>query len=136
MTAEFRQRRIGPGTLLRGRDLVIEPLLPGAAQTRDQVVGCFGADFTSETGSTFPNQQFVRQPAHDLARNADRVEEALQRADSTGAQCRVSELAQSVIDLAGVRHVAIDPALAEKVAAATAEAATIRNLQKALRVDW
>ena len=41
-----------------------------------------------------------------------------------------SELAQSVIDLAGVRHVAIDPALAEKVAAATAEAATIRYRAK------
>ena len=40
------------------------------------------------------------------------------------------ELAQSVIDLAGARHVAIDPALAEKVAAATAEAATMRHRAK------
>jgi len=41
-----------------------------------------------------------------------------------------AELAQSVIDLAGARHVAIDSALAEKVAAATAEAATIRHRAK------
>ena len=41
-----------------------------------------------------------------------------------------AELAQSFIDLASVRHVAIDPALAEKVAAATAEAATMRYRAK------
>jgi hypothetical protein len=41
-----------------------------------------------------------------------------------------AELAQSVIDLAGARHVAIDPALAEKVAVATAEAATMRHRTK------
>ena len=37
------------------------------------------------------------------------------------------ELAQSVMDLARARHVTITPALAEKVAAATAEAATMRH---------
>jgi hypothetical protein len=37
------------------------------------------------------------------------------------------ELAQSVIDLAHARKVAIDPALAEKVAAATAELTTMRH---------
>ena len=37
------------------------------------------------------------------------------------------ELAQSVIDLAHARNVAIDPALAEKVAAETAEIATMRH---------
>jgi hypothetical protein len=37
------------------------------------------------------------------------------------------ELAQSVFDLAHARNVAIDPALAEKVAAATAEIATMRH---------
>ena len=41
-----------------------------------------------------------------------------------------AELAQSFIDLASVRHVAIDHALAEKVAAATAEAATMRYRAK------
>src|SRR5262245_8880128 len=35
------------------------------------------------------------------------------------------ELAQSFIDLARSRHVTIDPALAQKVAAATADAATV-----------
>src|SRR5262245_29483796 len=40
------------------------------------------------------------------------------------------ELAQSVIDLARVRHVTIDSALAEKAAAAIAEAATIRHRAK------
>src|SRR4029078_13742836 len=43
-----------------------------------------------------------------------------------------SELAQSVIDLAGVRHVAIDPALAEKVAAAAAEGAGLRDPPRVL----
>jgi hypothetical protein len=41
-----------------------------------------------------------------------------------------TELAQSFVDLAGARHVAIDPALTEKVAAATAEAATMRSRAK------
>ena len=41
-----------------------------------------------------------------------------------------TELTQSFIDLAAARHVAIDPALAEKVAAATAEAATMRYRAK------
>ena len=41
-----------------------------------------------------------------------------------------SELAQSVIDLAGARHITIDPTLAENVAAATAEAATMRYRAK------
>jgi hypothetical protein len=40
------------------------------------------------------------------------------------------ELAQSVIDLARARHVTIDPALAEIVAAETAEAATMRHRAK------
>ena len=40
------------------------------------------------------------------------------------------ELAQSVIDLARARHVTIDPALAEIVAAETAEAATMRDRAK------
>ena len=40
------------------------------------------------------------------------------------------ELAQSVIDLARARQVTIDPALAEKVTAATAEAATMRHRAK------
>lgn len=40
------------------------------------------------------------------------------------------ELAQSFIDLAGARQVAIDPALTVKVAAATAEAATMRSRAK------
>lgn len=41
-----------------------------------------------------------------------------------------TELAQSFVDLAGARHLAIDPALTEKVAAATAEAATMRSRVK------
>jgi len=41
-----------------------------------------------------------------------------------------SELAQSVIDLARARHITIDPALVEKVAVATAEAATMRYRAK------
>src|SRR5512138_772180 len=41
-----------------------------------------------------------------------------------------TELAQSFVDLAGARHVAIDPALTEKVGAATAEAATMRSRAK------
>lgn len=40
------------------------------------------------------------------------------------------ELAQSVIDLARARHLTIEPALAEKVAAATAEASTTRARAK------
>lgn len=43
-----------------------------------------------------------------------------------------SELAQSVIDLARARHITIDPALVEKVAVATAEAATMRYRAKSL----
>lgn len=41
-----------------------------------------------------------------------------------------AELAQSVVDLAAARHVTIDPAVAEKVAAAAAEAATVRHRAK------
>ncbi len=40
------------------------------------------------------------------------------------------ELAQSFVDLAAARHVTIDPALAEQVAAATAEATTVRYRAK------
>src|SRR6185295_15799719 len=41
-----------------------------------------------------------------------------------------AELAQSFIDLAHARHIAIDAALTEKVAAANAEAATLRYRAK------
>src|SRR5262245_27847368 len=40
------------------------------------------------------------------------------------------ELAQSIIELARARHVTIHPALAERVAAAAAEAATMRHRAK------
>ena len=71
-------------------------------------------------------------PARIAGRALDGTFDAViaQREIEAALAAQDSELAQSVIDLAGVRHVAIDPALAEKVAAATAEAATIRYRAK------
>src|SRR4029078_1013011 len=53
-----------------------------------------------------------------------------QHASEGAAAAQDVELAQSVIDLARARDVTIDSALAEKVAAATAEAATMRSRAK------
>jgi hypothetical protein len=71
-------------------------------------------------------------PARIAGRALDGTFDAViaQREIEAALAAQDSELAQSVIDLAGVRHVAIDPALAEKVAAATAEAATMRYRAK------
>ncbi|HZP70966.1 MAG TPA: hypothetical protein VFB29_13565 [Pseudolabrys sp.] len=48
----------------------------------------------------------------------------------TALSAQDAELAQSFVELAGARHVSIDPALAERAAAAAAEAAGIRHRAK------
>lgn len=67
-------------------------------------------------------------PARIAGRALDGTFDAViaQREIEAALAAQDSELAQSVIDLARVRQITIDPALAEKVAAATAEAATMR----------
>lgn len=71
-------------------------------------------------------------PARIAGRALDGTFDAVvaQREIEAALAAQDSELAQSVIDLARVRHITIDPALAEKVAAATAEAATMRYRAK------
>ncbi len=54
-------------------------------EVRYQVVGRRGADLAGEAGGAVADQQLVRQAAHHLARDADRVQVALQRADRAGA---------------------------------------------------
>ena len=71
-------------------------------------------------------------PARVASRALDGVFDAMtaRREIEAALAAQDTELAQSFIDLAGARQVAIDPALAEKVAAATAEAATMRYRAK------
>ena len=71
-------------------------------------------------------------PARIAGRALDGTFDAViaQREIEAALAAQDSELAQSVIDLARARHITIDPALAEKVAAATAEAATMRYRAK------
>ena len=71
-------------------------------------------------------------PARIAGRALDGTFDAViaQREIEAALAAQNSELAQSVIDLARARHITIDPALAEKVAAATAEAATMRYRAK------
>ena len=71
-------------------------------------------------------------PARIAGRALDGTFDAVkaQREIEAALAAQDSELAQSVIDLARVRHITINPALAEKVAAATAEAATMRYRAK------
>ena len=66
----------GQARLLFCRHLVVEPRLPGAARILDQVVGGFGADLARETSGALAHQELVRQPAHDLARDADRMQDS------------------------------------------------------------
>lgn len=53
-----------------------------------------------------------------------------QREIEAALSAQDAELAQSFVDLSAARHVTIDPELVEKVAAATAEAATARHRAK------
>ncbi len=71
-------------------------------------------------------------PARVASRALDDAFDAVtaQREIEAALAAQDVELAQSIIDLAHARHVTIDPALAEKVAAATAEAATMRSRAK------
>ena len=71
-------------------------------------------------------------PAHIAGRALDGTfdEVIAHREIEAALAAQDSELAQSVIDLAGARHITIDPTLAENVAAATAEAATMRYRAK------
>ena len=98
----------GHARLLFFRHFVVEPRLPGAARILDQVVGGFRADLACEAGGAVAHQEFVRQPAHDLARDADRMQEALQRADRAGAQ------------RAAVHHAGVEFHLAQQVRPAAA----------------
>ena len=71
-------------------------------------------------------------PARVAERTLDGAFDAMtaRREIEAALMAQDAELAQSFIDLAGVRHVAIDPSLTEKVAAGTAEAATMRSRAK------
>ncbi len=71
-------------------------------------------------------------PARIVGRALDGTFDAViaQREVEAALAAQDSELAQSFIDLARARHVMIDPALAEKVAAETAESATMRYRAK------
>lgn len=73
-------------------------------------------------------------PARIAGRALDGTFDAMiaQREIEAALATHDSELAQSVIDLARARQITIDPALVEKVAAATAEAATMRYRAKSL----
>ena len=86
MAAQRGERRVGPARRCSARHFVVEPRLPGAARVLDQVVGGFRADLAREAGGAVAHQELVRQPPHDLARDADRMQETLQRADRAGAQ--------------------------------------------------
>jgi len=71
-------------------------------------------------------------PARIAGRALDGTFDAViaQREIEAALTAQDTELAQSFIDLASARHITIDLALAEKVAAATAEAATMRYRAK------
>jgi hypothetical protein len=74
----------------------------------------------------------VDDPARIASRALDAAFDAAtaQREIEAALAAQDVELAQSMVDLARARHVTIDSALAEKVAAATAEAATMRSRAK------
>jgi hypothetical protein len=74
----------------------------------------------------------VDDPARIASRALDDTFDAAtaQREIETALAAQDVELAQSFVDLASARNVAIDSALAEKVAAATAESATMRSRAK------
>ena len=76
----------------------------------------------------------LNDPARTAGRALDGTLDAViaQREIEAALAAHDFELAQSVIDLAQARHITIDSALVEKVAAASAEAATVRYRAKSL----
>jgi hypothetical protein len=95
-------------------------------------VAVIAAAFAVAATYAVPRAVFAFEGLSDPARIAGHAldgrfdAQVAQREIEAALAARDAELAQSFVDLAGDRHVAIDPALAGKVNAATAEAATTR----------
>jgi hypothetical protein len=118
-----------------GRD-DLEPQQSGLRTPRIGTALLAAALLAAVAAYTVPRAADAMSGLNDPARIAGRALDG--RFDAVIAQREIEaalaahdfELAQSVIDLARARHIAIDPARVEKVAAASAEAATMQYRAK------